>query len=99
MAWGRQPAELSKEQRQLLHRAHQRLRNASHALEALTVVEPVRGRWVATPAPVEVLEAAQNNLHNACQELWRVHQELLRCDPPAGAFGAEPDQRAESGER
>ncbi len=83
----RRPEELSKEQRQQLHRAHQHLRNASHALEALTVVEPVRGRWVATPAPVEALEAAQNDLHGACQEFWRVHQELLRCDPPAGALG------------
>ncbi|MGH3429366.1 MAG: hypothetical protein ACRDQZ_17670, partial [Mycobacteriales bacterium] len=77
MELGRKPAELSKEQRQLLHRAHQRLRNTSHALEALTVVEPVRGRWVATPAPVEALEAAQNDLYHACQEFWRVHQELL----------------------
>jgi hypothetical protein len=86
---GRKPAELSKEQRQRLHRAHQHLRNTSHALEALTVVEPVRGRWVAAPAPVEALEAAQNDLHDACQEFWRVHQELLCCDPPAGALGAK----------
>jgi hypothetical protein len=90
MEVGRKPAELSKEQRQQLHRAHQHLRNASHALEALTVVEPVRGRWVATPAPIEALEAAQNDLHHACQEFWRVHQELLRCDLPAGAPGAPP---------
>jgi DNA-binding SARP family transcriptional activator len=89
---GRKPEELSKEQRQQLHRAHQRLRNASHALEALTVVEPVRGRWVATPAPVEVLEAAQNELCRAYQELWRVHQDLLGCEPPAGS--AEPPPTA-----
>lgn len=89
MELGRKPEELSKEQRQLLHRAHQRMRNASHALEALTVVEPVRGRWVATPAPVEALEAAQKDLHHAYQEFWRVHQELLCCDPPVGALGAE----------
>ncbi|MGH3722359.1 MAG: hypothetical protein ACRDRI_26670 [Pseudonocardiaceae bacterium] len=88
MELGRKPAELSKEQRQLLHRAHQRLRNTSHALEALTVVEPVRGRWVATPAPVEALEAAQNDLYHACQEFWRVHQELLCCDPPTGTESA-----------
>jgi hypothetical protein len=98
----RKPEELSKEQRQLLHRAHQRMRNASHALEALTVVEPVRGRWVATPAPVEALEAAQNDLHHACQELWRVHQELLCCEPPAGALGAASGEagsgKAASGE-
>jgi len=83
---GRQQAELSKEQREQLHRAHQHLRNTSHALEALTVVEPVRGRWVAAPAPAEALEAAQNDLHNACREFWRVHRELLRCDLPAGAL-------------
>jgi ABC-type protease/lipase transport system fused ATPase/permease subunit len=83
---GRQPAELSKEQREQLHRAHQHLRNTSHALEALTVVEPVRGRWVAAPAPAEALEAAQNDLHNACREFWRVHRELLRCDIPVGAL-------------
>jgi hypothetical protein len=93
MEVGRKPAELSKEQRQQLHRAHQHLRNASHALEALTVVEPVRGRWVATPAPIEALEAAQNDLHHACQEFWRIHQELLRCDLPAGAPGAPPGDR------
>jgi hypothetical protein len=83
----RRPEEFSAEQRQLLHRVHQRLRNASHALEALTVVEPVRGRWVATPAPVEALEAAQSDLHDACQEFWRVHRELLYGEPPAGTPG------------
>lgn len=84
------PEKLSEEQRQRLHRAHQRLRNASHALEALTVVEPVRGRWVATPVPVEALEAAQNDLHDAYQEFWRAQQELLCCEPPAGVLGATP---------
>ncbi len=84
----RKPEELSEQQRQRLHQAHQRLRNASHALEALTVVEPVRGRWVATPAPVEALDAAQNDLHNAWRELWRAQQELLCWEPPTGALGA-----------
>jgi len=86
---GRKPAELSKEQRQELLRAHQSLRNASHALEALTVVESVRGRWAPVPAPVEALEAAQNDLYRACQEFWRVHQELLCCDPPVSALGTD----------
>lgn len=93
MELGRKPEELSKEQRELLHRAHQRLRNASHALEALTVVEPVRGRWGARPAPLEVLEAAQDEFYRACQQFWRVHQELLCCDPPAGALDAESGER------
>ncbi|MGH3934595.1 MAG: hypothetical protein ACRDS1_06410 [Pseudonocardiaceae bacterium] len=82
MEIGRKPEELTEEQRQRLHRAHQRLRNASHALEALTVVQPVRGRWVATPVPAEALEAAQNDLHDASRELWRAQQELLGCAPP-----------------
>ena len=86
----RKPEELSEEQRQRLHQAHQRLRNTSHALEALTVVEPVRGRWVATPVPDEALEAAQNDLHDACRELWRAQKELLCCEPPTGAPGAMP---------
>ncbi|MGH4007170.1 MAG: hypothetical protein ACRDTH_03195 [Pseudonocardiaceae bacterium] len=86
----RKPEELSEEQRQQLHRAHQRLRNASHALEALTVVEPVRGRWVATPVPAEAFDAAQNDLHDACQEFWRAQREILCCEPPAGALGATP---------
>jgi len=85
---GRKPEEFSKEQRQQLHRAHQSLRNASHALEALTVVEQVRGRWAPTPAPVKALEAAQNDLYRACQDFWRIHQELLCCDPPVSTSGA-----------
>ncbi|MDQ3827619.1 MAG: hypothetical protein M3325_18610 [Actinomycetota bacterium] len=89
MEVGRKPEELSKEQREQLHRAHQTLRNASHALEALTVVEPVRGRWTPTPAPVEALEAAHNALYRACQEFWRVQQELLCCDPPVSTYGTD----------
>jgi len=80
----RKPEELSEEERQGLHRAHQRLRNASQALEALTVVEPVRGRWVANPAPLEVLEAAQVELHEACQGVWRAQRELLGWEAPDG---------------
>lgn len=90
----RKPEELSAEQRQRLHWAHQRVRNTSHALEALTVVEPVRGRWVARPAPAEALDAAQNELHEACQELWRAQLEILCWEPPAGALGAAPSGRS-----
>lgn len=84
MAARREPAELTEEERQRLHRAHQHLRNASHALEALTVVEPVRGRWKANPAPAEALDAAQLDLHEACQEVWRTQHELLSLEPPSG---------------
>ncbi|MDQ3989730.1 MAG: hypothetical protein M3291_11125 [Actinomycetota bacterium] len=84
----RKPEELSAEERQELHRAHQRLRNASQALESLTVVEPVRGRWVANPAPLEVLEAAQAELHEACQGVWRAQRELL-CWEPSGTTATD----------
>ncbi|MGH3794175.1 MAG: hypothetical protein ACRDRT_08990 [Pseudonocardiaceae bacterium] len=80
----RKPEELSEQERERLHQAHQRLRNTSHALEALTVVKPVRGRWVARPAPAEALEAAQAELHEACQAVWAAQREMLGWDPPAG---------------
>ncbi|HEY3241183.1 MAG TPA: hypothetical protein VGL92_16590 [Acidimicrobiia bacterium] len=81
----RRPEDLSEEERQRLHRAHQRLRNASQALEALTVIEPIKGRWTPTPAPPEALEAAQVALHEACQEVWRAQRDLLGWEPPPGA--------------
>ncbi|HEV7826753.1 MAG TPA: hypothetical protein VGP02_17810 [Mycobacteriales bacterium] len=79
----RGPEDLSAEERQRLHRAHQRLRNASQALEALTVVEPVRGRWTAKSAPPEALEAAQTDLRDAWQEIWTAQRDVLGLDPPA----------------
>ena len=78
----RKPEELSDDERQRLHRAHQRLRNASQALEALTVVVPVRGRWTATPAPPEALDAAVAELDRASRELWGAQRELLGLEPP-----------------
>jgi hypothetical protein len=80
----RKPEELSEEERQELHRAHQRLRNASHALEALTVVAPVRGRWVAKPAPADALQAAAHELHEAAEAVWSAQQQLLGWGPPIG---------------
>lgn len=80
----RKPEELTEQERQRLHQAHQRLRNASHALEALTVVEEVRGRWAANPVPPEVLKAAQEELYEAVQQLWRTQYELLSLSPPSG---------------
>lgn len=77
----RKPEELTEQERQRLHQAHQRLRNASHALEALTVVEQARGRWAAAPAPAEALKAAQDDLYEAAQELWRTQYELLSLSP------------------
>ncbi|MPZ66549.1 MAG: hypothetical protein GEU83_13910 [Pseudonocardiaceae bacterium] len=84
----RKPEELSEDERQQLHRAHQRVRNASHALEALTVIEKVRGRWAATPAPDDVLEAAAAEFNEACQELWSAQREMLGMECPAGVSSA-----------
>jgi hypothetical protein len=78
----RRPEELSEPERGRLHRAHQRLRNASQALEALTVVEPVRGRWVAGSAPAGALDAAGADLDAAWQELWTAQRDLLGIEPP-----------------
>jgi hypothetical protein len=82
----RKPEELDEDERQRLHRAHQRLRNASQALEALTVIERQPRRWAANPAPPEALDAATAELHGAVQELWRAQRELLAIEPPAGAL-------------
>jgi hypothetical protein len=75
------PDELGEDERQRLHRAHQRLRNASQAFEALTVIEKVRGRWAATPAPPEALAAAGDELAEAYGELWGALDELLGLKP------------------
>jgi hypothetical protein len=76
------PDELDEDGRQRLHRAHQRLRNASQAFEALTVIEKVKGRWAATPAPPEALVAAGSDLDESYRELWAVLDALLGLKPP-----------------
>lgn len=81
----RKPEELSEDERQQLHQAHQRLRNASSALEALTVVAPVRGRWQANPTPPDVLAAAQHELRDAYEQVWQVQDGLLNAAPTDGA--------------
>jgi hypothetical protein len=87
----RKPEELSEDERQQLHRAHQRVRNASHALEALTVIEKVRGRWAAAPAPEDVLDAAAADLDEACRQLWSAQRKLLGWERPAGVSGGARD--------
>ena len=79
----RPPEELDEEERRRLHRAYQRLRNASQAFEALTVIEKMKGRWTATPAPPGALAAAGSELSQSYQELWAVLDELLGLSPPA----------------
>jgi hypothetical protein len=76
------PDELDEDGRQRLHRAYQRLRNASQAFEALTVIEKVKGRWAATPAPPEALAAAGSELDDSYRDLWAVLDDLLSLTPP-----------------
>lgn len=73
----RGPEDLTPADRDELRRAHQRLRNASHALEALVATDPRRGRWPPEPAPPEALEAARQDLQRAYELLARCHRELL----------------------
>ncbi|MEA2299063.1 MAG: hypothetical protein QOF77_1999 [Solirubrobacteraceae bacterium] len=73
----RPPADLSLEERQQLHRAHERLRAASLELEGLVATEPVRGRWEPEPPPPEILEAARVAVGQAYEDLMRCHRELL----------------------
>lgn len=73
----RGPAELSEEERARLRRAHHRLRNASQALEALTASPKMKGRWDPKPPTDEALDAADRELREAWEAVWRTHQELL----------------------
>lgn len=77
----RPPEELSADERQQLHHAHQRLRNASSALEALVATEPIKGRWPAAPAPFDALQVARQDVRKAYEGLERCHVELLRWEP------------------
>lgn len=78
------PEDLSAEERRQLHRSHQRLRNASQALEALVATEPIRGRWNPEPATPEALDGARAELRRAYEGLARCHHELLGWDAPPG---------------
>lgn len=72
--------DLDPAQREQLHRVHQRLRNASQALEALVATEPIRGRWAPVAAPDEALDGARADLDRAYDELRRCHRDLLGWD-------------------
>ncbi len=78
----RRPEALSDDDRETLHRAHQRLRNASQALEALVATDPIRGRWAPEPAPAEALQDARANLQTAYRQLEASHDELIDWDTP-----------------
>jgi len=79
----RRPEALTGEDREVLHRAHQRLRNLSQALEALIATDPIRGRWAPEPAPAEALRAARDDLRHAYDDLEHRHDELVDWDAPS----------------
>ena len=78
------PEDLSAEERETLHRAHQRLRNASQALEALVATDPIRGRWAPAPPPAEALQGARAELQKAYATLERRHDEIVDWDAEPG---------------
>ena len=83
----KRPEALSGDDRETLHRAHQRLRNASQALEALVATDPIRGRWAPEPAPAEALQGARTDLQKAYEALEKRHDELIDWDAPETGSG------------
>jgi hypothetical protein len=81
------PEGLSEEDRELMRRAHHRLRKASQELEAVVAPRSIRGRWEPVAAPPEVIEAVRFALSEAYRELGRLHHQLLGWDPPSGESG------------
>jgi hypothetical protein len=67
----------SQEERTRLRVSHGRLRTASKDLESLLATEPVKGRWDAGAVPVEVLDAAREELVDAYARLTAFHDEIL----------------------
>ena len=78
------PQGLSDEGRERIRLVHHRLRKASQELEALLASRTMRGRWDPVPAPPEVVATVRSELHAAYVEMWRVHEELLGWERPAG---------------
>jgi len=79
----RKPEALTDSEREVLHRAHQRLRNTSQALEALVATDPIRGRWAPEPAPAEALQAARAELAKAYEALERHNDDLVDWGAPS----------------
>lgn len=77
----RTPEDLSADERQVLRRAHERLRSASQELQALEATEPIKNRWEPEPVPAEMLDASRATVHEAYAELARCHRELLGWEP------------------
>ena len=68
---------LAEADRELIRRAHHRLRKASQELEALLVPVSMRGRWEPVAAPPEVIDTVRSELFAAYREVERLHRELL----------------------
>lgn len=83
---------MSEDEREVLHRAHQRLRNTSQALEALVATDPIRGRWAPEPAPAEALEGARADLRRAYEDLERRHDEIVDWNTPPAPPTDGPQQ-------
>ena len=77
--------ELSEDHRELIRRAHHRLRKASQELESLIAPRSMRGRWEPVVAPPEVIDHARSELSAAWVELGRLHHELLGWAPQGGS--------------
>ena len=77
--------ELSEDSRELIRRAHHRLRKASQELEALIAPRSMRGRWEPVVAPPEVIDNVRSELSAAWAELGRLHHELLGWTPEGGS--------------
>jgi hypothetical protein len=73
---------LAEEDRELIRRAHHRLRKASQELEAVVAPRSIRGRWEPVVAPPEVVDAVRSELSAAYAELGRLHHQLLGWSPP-----------------
>ncbi len=89
----RRPEALSGEDREVLHRAHQRLRIASQALEALIATDPIKGRWAPEPPPAEALQGARVDLRTAYEALDRRHDELVDWSASSTHEGDGPGRR------
>lgn len=76
----RTPDELTEDERRRLRRAHERLRTATQAIQALVATEPIKNRWAPEPAPAEIVDAARRELRTAWDELGGAYGELLGWD-------------------
>ncbi len=77
--------DLAEETREAIRLAHGRLRRASQECESLVATKPMRGRWDPSPVPPEVLETASAELHQAYQDVCRLHEGLAGWTPPPPA--------------